>query len=158
MNKAIEIKRGTFQLTRTVENPKPNKRNSRDWTCAAEWTGGTYFIIEDWYGGDRENPLAAIRPQRANASDIVETDDRFWLIARYLTPVEEKPTDYLARTNHQDSAGNVLDYLFDSGKLDLSDVEHAMTSLIERWVAEDKEATARAEAKRAEAAAKESAK
>lgn len=157
MSRAIEIKRGTFQLTRTVENPKPNRRNSRDWTCQPEWTGGTYFIIEDWYGSDRENPLASIRTQRRGGGDIVETDERFWLIARYLTPVEEKPSDYLARLSHADNCSDILDYLFDHGKLTLADVSHALEMLIEGWVAEDKAATERADAKRA-AAAEEKAK
>ncbi len=149
MSAVVGVKRGTFQLARTLENPKPNKRNGRDWTCAPEWKAGTYFVIEDWYGSDRDNPIACIRLQHRDSKDLVETDDRFWLIARHLTPVAEQPSDYLARTRNADSANAVLDYLAEAGKITLHDVEQAMAGLIERWVAEDKEATARAEAKRA---------
>lgn len=133
---AVEIKRGTFQLRRSVENPKPNKRNSRDWRCLPEWTGGTYFIVEDWYGSDRDHPLACIRTQHRDSPDIVETDDRFWLIARHLIPVEEKPSDYLARTRNTNNAPDVLDYLADTGIITSLQVEQAMNMLIERWNAE----------------------
>lgn len=144
MTKAFEIKRGTFQLTRTVENPTPRKRGGQDWRCMPEWTGGTYFIIEDFPCMREEAPLAVLRLPRNQTYDMAETDPRFWLIVRHLIEVEEEPSDIIARLGsaYGSMGPEVLDYLAKAGKITTQDVHDAIAGVREGWEREEQERVA----------------
>jgi hypothetical protein len=37
---------GIFRLTKTIENPKPDKRYSNDWRFLPSWPAGTRFVVQ----------------------------------------------------------------------------------------------------------------
>lgn len=138
MFEAFTIKRGTFALSCDVENPKPRKR-SRDWRHQAVWKAGTKFIIDDWHGGGRrgvEEPLACLRPQSDRFGGITSFDDAFWPIMRYLVPVEETPSDMLARIDLTNWMPELLDALCARGCFTLADAEATVKALVAADVAE----------------------
>ncbi len=42
------IKNGVYVLTKTITNPKPDRRERYDWRAKTEWEAGTLFEIADW--------------------------------------------------------------------------------------------------------------
>jgi hypothetical protein len=123
----VDIKPGTYRLTRDVINPHPDRRMRRDWRALPVVPAGTMFAVSLWCPGT-DNETVELKAHSSVGHDwsIGPSNDLFDLIAPFLYPVEESPTDYLLRETYEHHAGRLLDILVTQGKLTLADVVEAL--------------------------------
>lgn len=124
-----ELQPGTYQLTRDVENPKPDRRSRSDWRLQAVLEKGTRFVAtREVYGSVEVTALRRFGSYRDATPHFCE--EVFNAIVPYLERVADKPTDLLARRGYVDGMrGLVLDRLFATGKITLADVESALNEI-----------------------------
>lgn len=53
------LKPGTYKLSRSVENPRPDRRKSRDWRAEPKWDKDTEFLVESEARFERDDEPTA---------------------------------------------------------------------------------------------------
>lgn len=134
---------GTYRLRRDVNNPSPDRRYRNDWRSQPVWRAGTLFVVVELQGDVRELRCREARYSHQSLVDVIDDLGRFARIALALEPVEERPSDYLARQGYESWAAEVLDRLVKDGALTMARVELALSELL-RVDGEDQDTTAAA--------------
>lgn len=143
----IELAPGKYRLKETVQNPKPDRRVTRDWRAEVEWEKGMKFIVTERdlsgkgeppfiireiarYGGWSSNTLPVRAP--SDKDDIAEM--RFMALLPHLELVTtENLGDIFTGPNNVEThnATELLAILMDMGKIKFEDVRVAANRLNE---------------------------
>lgn len=123
---------GTYRLTRAVENPKPNARKYPQWTAAQSIPAGSVFSVEPYAVG-RDDTLLQLRCHGfpSYGDWALETDKLFQVVAPFLEPVAESPSDLLFRKEWTLMGSGILDQLARVGLITTEQVEAAATAHLE---------------------------
>lgn len=128
----FRVEPGIYQLTETVQNPKPDKRvrlgkPGSDWTRATEWPEGFRFKVEEGPGGG-----LTIRPTTARPYESAP------LSTTHLAPLyfhlDGPRTDETVEEVISESGWprrQVFDFLVAQGVLSVADVKSAIAALNE---------------------------
>lgn len=129
-----------YKTTTPVENPKPDKRKTRDWRARMSIEVGTRVLVTDtqWELSDTKNerpyynfePAAHAFPTLYRVPMYTSLFDAI-LKQGGLMPDHETLDDVLTAARHTTSAEDVLQRLIISGKLTLDDVQNAVYEAIE---------------------------
>lgn len=125
-----DLKVGTYRLTQDVKTLSPDRRYKHLWTAQPVVPAGTLFSVTDYYDksvADLEMGPKSARRYRA----IPSCHPLFQLIAPFLEPIEEQPSDLLARRGWDNMGTEVLDQLAKDGLITVAQVESALARVLE---------------------------
>lgn len=128
---AIQLKPGTYTLTRDVRNPRPDRRHKDDWSKWPIWEAGTEFLVSK-----RSRGLPVDDPDIATETrEILRARDAYYTIrmvgVRFSVLYEVGPGNaeqYAALVEALEPCGESVDALFE--RLD------ARTDYFARWLVE----------------------
>jgi hypothetical protein len=142
----IDLKPGCYVLVADVNNPRPDKRVSRNWTCAPVWKKGMrLYVREHHYADDVDVTSYAIecideRWSHMNVQRWQNDGDRWNALAASMQPVDENLDYLLHRRDIDGTLRDILQVFIDDGRVSLADVKAAHERVLreahEQWVAE----------------------
>jgi hypothetical protein len=125
---------GTYRLTVDLDNPRLDKRCSRDWT-RQHFNAGTVYHVQTWPSLSPDSaPERTYREIRRPFEYISITNGRtqielFDLLCAHFEPLEETPVRYLSRIQASNRADEILDHLVETGQLTLHQVKQALEEI-----------------------------
>ena len=130
MIKATRREREVYELTETIENPKPDKRMVRNLSAATEFPSGLYLVIKTYHEFEGEElPKPSIRIEKRGWSGSVSSGmeaDKAELLMSKLKPADESfETLAIELGDFRDLAEPVMGKLVEMGRLSLDDIREA---------------------------------
>lgn len=140
----IDLKPGCYVLDADVTNPRPDKRVSRNWTCAPVWKKGMRLYVrafKDTIEGHGSVTILSIegvdeRWTHMNVQRFQNDGDRWNALAAHMTPVPENLDYLLHRCDVDNSMRDILRVLLKWNKISLSSIEAAHETAMEEAQAE----------------------
>lgn len=115
-----KLEPGTYRLTKTIQNPRPDRRARHDWRLLQTWHEGMIFRVQSW---------GAFKPSERfelwHGPWCATPGGTIWEhIAPHLQRIDEKPSDFLKREHPGMSlAAAALDLMVANGVVTLDQVK-----------------------------------
>ncbi len=129
----LPLQPGTYRLTEDVKNPKPDRRCHQKrlttWESWEVWPTGMQFIVDiENSQGMINSGMNRIYPW-GGFYKVGRMDSRFPSLFPYLEPVEETPSQFLARHAGGSGAGQCALVVLDKLNIPLSDLQKALDAI-----------------------------
>lgn len=135
---SFELKPGVYRLTKTVQNPKADRRKKREWTALPEWERGDMFVVFEKIAAQTipiDNHRDAIEVPATMGLKMVgyryhhnQTAAHWEAIAPHLEPVVEDTNAMMTRLELDSWAlARFCRWLVDSGKMSANEFERLFT-------------------------------
>ena len=144
MTTEINIPAGTYKLSRDVQNPKPDRRCTRDWRKMPVWDKGSRFVVKEQRRmGDKHlaevtaglDPDVVAELRAKDRYTVVELagsrwpgshrigpgdEEQYAALAAALTPCEESLSQFMTRI---DCESGFVEWLVEKGAITRPDLE-----------------------------------
>lgn len=116
----ITLEPGTYRLTETVTNPRPDRRHRYKWRLWPKWEKGMTLVVSDMSmpppeGLPRTPRLEFTRPGGLEGIPVKGATGQ--LLAAKVVRLEETPSNWLQREHGITLAPRILDHLVRTGAL-----------------------------------------
>lgn len=135
---------GAYWLDRDVQNPRPDRRHTRDWRKMPWWTKGTQFVVKEQRRlGDRQlaevtvglDPAVVAELRTRDRYTMVELagdshavlhrvgpgdEEQYAALAAALVPTEESLSQFMTRI---DCENGFVEWLVETGAIQRADLE-----------------------------------
>lgn len=132
----IDVALGTYHLQAPIDNPEYcDKRVAREWPRAEELPAGEYIVGDYTHCLDEAyNGPPVLRMRRAGVYyEVNSWDPRFWWILDNATKLKPTPTRILFEERDDNYSLEILDKLFETGKITLKDFGAALQQCKTDW-------------------------